>query len=206
MNRPRAGPGRWSFALTLITEAPKFAGLCEALREHRTSRYVPLVPLKPGDGLPPVFIIHGLGGNVAELIPDDPANDLPRSGYRYPGAWSGRQGVGRTLAVEAMAAEYLREVKARQPDGPYYLCGYSFGGLWLSKWRGGFGSLGDEVALVGLFDTTMSPLRWPLAFVALHCAPAIGAVRRSVIAAPIRTWPAAIRKMAAAPVRDCEAF
>jgi acyl carrier protein len=30
-------------SLTLIMEAPKFAGLCEALREHRTTRYVPLV-------------------------------------------------------------------------------------------------------------------------------------------------------------------
>ena len=56
-------------SLTLINEAPKFASLCEALREHRTTRYVPLVPLKPGEGLPPVFIIHGVGGNVAELFP-----------------------------------------------------------------------------------------------------------------------------------------
>ena len=54
---------------TLITEAPTFARLCEALREHRTTRYVPLVLLKPGDGLPPVFIIHGLGGTVAGLFP-----------------------------------------------------------------------------------------------------------------------------------------
>ena len=48
--------------VTLITEAPKFAAFCQTLREHRTSRYVPLVPLKAGEGLPPVFFIHGLGG------------------------------------------------------------------------------------------------------------------------------------------------
>ncbi len=115
-------------SLTLITEAPKFARLCEALREHRTTRYVPLVPLKPGDGFPPVFIIHGLGGNVAGLFP------MTRR-MTYPGAVIGIQARGLNgkepphATVEAMAAEYLREVKARQPDGPYYLCGYSFGGL-----------------------------------------------------------------------------
>ena len=164
-------------SLTLITEAPTFARLCEALREHRTTRYVPLVLLKPGDGLPPVFIIHGLGGNVAGLFP------MTRR-MTYPGAVIGIQARGLDghepphATVEAMAAEYLREVKARQPDGPYYLCGYSFGGLVAFEMARRLRESGDEVALVGLFDTMMSPLRWPVTFVALHCPPANGAVRR----------------------------
>ena len=74
-------------SLTLITEAPKFGRLCEALREHRTTRYVPLVPLKPGDGLPPVFIIHGVGGSVAGLFP------MTRR-MTYPGAVIGIQARG----------------------------------------------------------------------------------------------------------------
>ena len=49
--------------LTLINEAPTFASLCDALREQRTTRYVPLVLLKAGDGLAPLFFIHGLGGD-----------------------------------------------------------------------------------------------------------------------------------------------
>ena len=80
-------------SLTLIMEAPKFAGLCEALREHRTTRYVPLVTLKPGDGSPPVFIDPRPRRERRGTLPDDPANDLPGSGYRYPGAWSGRPGA-----------------------------------------------------------------------------------------------------------------
>jgi thioesterase domain-containing protein len=61
-----------------------------------------------------------------------------------------------------MAAEYLRGVKARQPNGPYYLCGYSSGGLVAFEIAQRLRDSGDEVALVGLFDTSMSPLRWPL--------------------------------------------
>src|ERR1700722_13751610 len=71
-------------SLTLVTETPKFARLCEALKEHRTTRYAPLVALKPGDGSPPVFIIHGLGGNVAGLFP------MTRR-MTYPGAVIGIQ-------------------------------------------------------------------------------------------------------------------
>ncbi len=86
----------------------------------------------------------------------------------YPGAVIGIQARGLAgkdrphATVEAMAAEYLRAVKARQPDGPYNLCGYSFGGLVAFEMARRLRESGDEVALVGLFDTTMSPLKWPL--------------------------------------------
>jgi amino acid adenylation domain-containing protein len=187
-------------SLTLITEAPKFARLCEALREHRTTRYVPLVTLKPGDGSPPVFIIHGLGGNVAGLFP------MTRR-MTYPGAVIGIQARGLAgkdpphATVEAMAAEYLREVKARQSDGPYYLCGYSFGGLVAFEMARRLLESGDEVALVGLFDTMMSPLRWPLRSWLSIVRRRMVQFAADVIAAPIHTWPAAVWKMGR---RACE--
>ena len=56
-------------SLTLINEAPRFDQLCQALRERRAPGSTPLVTLKAGDGLPPVFFIHGVGGNVVEILP-----------------------------------------------------------------------------------------------------------------------------------------
>jgi acyl-coenzyme A synthetase/AMP-(fatty) acid ligase/thioesterase domain-containing protein len=186
--------------LTLINEAPAFAGFCQALREHRTRRYVPLVPLKSGAGLPSVFFIHGLGGNVTELFA------MTRR-MTYPGAVIGIQARGLTgeepphTSVEAMAAEYVREVKAFQPQGPYYLCGYSFGGLVAFEMAQRLCESGDEVGLVGLFDTTMSRLRWPLRVWLSIVRRRLAQFAAGVSAAPIDIWPEAIRR-GARRVRD----
>ena len=97
--------------------------------------------------------------------------------------------------MEAMAAEYLRAVKARQADGPYYLCGYSFGGLVAFEMARRLRESGDEVALVGLFDTMMSPLRRPLRSWLSIMRRRVAHFAASVIAAPMHTWPAAVWKM-----------
>jgi thioesterase domain-containing protein/acyl carrier protein len=152
---------RVELSVTLINEAPTFGGLCSALREHRATSHAPLVLLKAGEGLPPVFVVHGVGGNVVELFPV--ARRMP-----YQGAVIGIQARGLAgqapphASVEEMAIAYLKEIKARQPHGPYHLCGYSFGGLVAFEMARRLEESGDEIGLVGLFDTMMSPVRWPL--------------------------------------------
>jgi acetoacetyl-CoA synthetase len=146
-------------SLTLINEAPQFAQLCEVLRERRTDS-LRLVSLKAGEGAPPLYFVHGLGGSVVDLFPV-----ARRLGY--PGAVVGVQACGLAArekphtSVEAMAVEYLRAIKARQPEGPYHLCGYSFGGLVAFEMARRLRQAGDEVGLVALFDTTLGALRWP---------------------------------------------
>src|SRR5687767_11677210 len=68
----------------------------------------------------------------------------------------------QTCALPILADEYLRAVKVRQPEGPYYLCGYSFGGLVAFEMARRLLESGEDVALVGLFDTMTSPLQRPL--------------------------------------------
>jgi acyl-coenzyme A synthetase/AMP-(fatty) acid ligase/thioesterase domain-containing protein/acyl carrier protein len=181
--------------LTLINEAPRFDQLCDALRERRAPGSTPLITLKEGDGVPPLFFIHGVGGNVIEILPTARRVTYPGAviGIRARGAVRGEKPHTR---IEAMAADYLKEIKQRQPQGPYYLCGYSSGGLVAFEIGRLLSESGDEVGLVGLFDTTMSPVRWPL-----RTWLSIGALRMELLAAAvrassIRTWRATLRKAA----------
>jgi len=163
------------------------------------------VVLKSGDSSPPVFIVHSLSGNVAGLFP------MTRR-MTWPGAVIGIQARGLIggdpphTTVEAMAVEYLREVKVWQPHGPYYLCGYSFGGLVAFEIARRLRELGDEVALVGLFDTTMSPLRWPLRSWLSILRGRMMRFAAGLIADPVHTWPATVSKVSQRAARRIRCF
>jgi amino acid adenylation domain-containing protein len=182
-------------SLTLINEAPRFDELCQALRERRAPGSTPLVTLKAGDGLPAVFFIPGIGGNVVKIL-------SAARRMAYSGAVIGIRARGLVrgevphTSIEAMAVDYLREIKERQPNGPYYLCGYSSGGLVAFEIARRLSESGDEVGLVGLFDTTMSPVRWPRRAWLSIIARRIALLAAAVPAMPIRTWPAALRTSA----------
>ena len=193
-------------SLTLITrrrDSPALRGP----EGRRTPRYVPLVPLKPGEDLPPVFFIHGLGGNVAAILP------MARR-MTYPGAVIGIQARGLTrgepphASVEAMAADYLNEIKARQPSGPYYLCGYSFGGLVAFEMARRLRERETKVGPGRPFRHDDEPAEMAVAFLALHHRPAhwasaqggcghVDAPAGSPLPGVLKASPASIIKVAA---------
>ncbi len=143
--------------LTLVQEMPTFAGMCAALKSE--ARDPLLVTLKAGAGTP-VFIVHGVGGGVGDLFAMARAMD-------YAGPVIGVQARGLVgadkphMAIAPMARDYLAAIRARQPEGPYLLCGYSFGGLAAFEIARLLESAGERVGFLGLFDATMSPVRWP---------------------------------------------
>jgi pimeloyl-ACP methyl ester carboxylesterase len=160
-----------------------------ALRERRAPGSTPLITLKEGDGLPPIFFIHGVGGNLVEILPT-------ARRVTYPGAVIGvrARGVirGETphTSIEAMAADYLREIKKRQPNGPYYLCGYSSGGLAAFEIARRLSESGDEVGLVGLFRYDDESGAMAITDLARDRRSADGTPRRRICApCPFATWP-----------------
>lgn len=182
--------------LALLNEAPRFDDFCDALRERRAPRSTPLITLKEGDGRLPIFFIHGVGGNVVEMLPT-------ARRMTYPGAVIGIRARGSVrgemphTSIEAMAADYMKEIQNKQPIGPYYLCGYSSGGLVAFEIARRLSDSANEIGLVGLFDTNISPLRWPL-----RTWLSIGARRLALLASALRlssmhTWPATLHKSAA---------
>jgi acetoacetyl-CoA synthetase len=149
--------------ITTIYEAPTIAELAATLERDAAPQFSPLVLVKAGDDdLPPVFIAHGLGGNVMEIFPL--AKRVQSGQPIYAIQAKGVDGVGVPHErVEDMAQFYLDAVREVQPHGPYFLAGYSFGGLVALEMAQRLSKEGETIAFLGMLDTYPHPRFWPLA-------------------------------------------
>jgi aspartate racemase len=100
----------------------------------------------------PLYLLPGAGGNAFAFDHLLRAADLGRPvlGFRLPSAQSG--GDQPSTLVE-VAGRYVQHLLAFQPEGPYYLAGYSFGGRLSFEMARQLEAAGHPVAFVGLFDT-----------------------------------------------------
>jgi thioesterase domain-containing protein/aryl carrier-like protein len=131
--------------LAAFIAAPTVAALSQAIVEpggQRVSRH--LLPYKPYGRRPPLFCVHGVELLARHMDPDQPFYAL------YP---HGMDGTRAPDTVEEMAAEYLDAILACQCEGPYYLSGYSFGGLVALEMAHQLLDRGHEVALLVLLDS-----------------------------------------------------
>jgi acetoacetyl-CoA synthetase len=123
--------------------------------------FSPLVLLKKGPDAPPLFITHGLGGDVSELSPIVEHLDASRPIYGVQ--WQGLDGVTEPHdSIDAMAQCFTDAIVALRPNGPYLLAGLSIGGLPMLEVANRLSEQGKEVALVALLDTYPHPRHWPL--------------------------------------------
>ncbi|MEV7323447.1 amino acid adenylation domain-containing protein [Streptomyces sp. NPDC093970] len=109
-----------------------------------------MLPLRTRGGLPPLFCLHPAAGVswvysglLRHLSPDRPLYGLQSRGL------SGAQGPS---AVGELAADYLAEIRAVQPSGPYHLLGWSFGAVTAHEIAVKLQAEGEEVAFLALLD------------------------------------------------------
>jgi len=113
------------------------------------SRYS-LVPIQTQGSRPPLFAIHTI--TLLDL-PRNLGKDQPLYFIRYGmAAEVGNRSV-RLPSLEELADHYIKEMQQVQPHGPYYLIGFSFGGLIAYEMAGQLLANGHQVNLVGLLDT-----------------------------------------------------
>jgi amino acid adenylation domain-containing protein len=144
-------------SLAAIFRSPTVADIAVMFEEGRSQKaQTPsLVPIQPKGTNPPFYCVHAETGIVyyrqlARLL----GADQPFYGIQSLGL----DGRGRPLeTVEEMAAHYLREIRAFQPEGPYYLGGHSFGGKVAFEMARQLAAAGQRTALLALFDTASSP-------------------------------------------------
>ena len=136
----------------MIYSAPTIEALAALLEQPSPPRVPPLLLLKAGTGQPPIFIAHGLGDTVFSLfhLVDKIESTHPIYGMQSRGI----DGVDDPFtSIEAMAQFHLDTIKKLQPHGPYFLIGYSLGGLVTLEIAQRLSAAGDRVALVALVDS-----------------------------------------------------
>ena len=111
-----------------------------------------LVEIARGGDRPPLFCVHGAGGNVLNfrdlswgLHHDQPFLALQARGIDGTSKPHG--------SIEEMAKAYIEEIRALRPRGPYLLSGYSGGGVVAFEMAQQLTASGEEVPLLVFFDT-----------------------------------------------------
>jgi len=108
--------------------------------------------LRPSGSLLPLFCAHPAGGLswcysglLQHIRGDYPIYGLQARSFNQP------EILPQTL--QEMVADYLDQIRAIQPGGPYHLLGWSFGGLVAYSLASHLQLQGEQVALLALLDT-----------------------------------------------------
>ncbi|MDZ7960511.1 MAG: amino acid adenylation domain-containing protein [Aulosira sp. DedQUE10] len=111
----------------------------------------PLVSIQPDGSNPPFFCVHPIFGVVFPYY--ELAHHLGKNQPFYGLQSIGIDGKNAPLtSVEDMATHYIEALRQVQPRGPYFLGGWSFGGVVAFEMAQQLQKSGDEVALLAMLD------------------------------------------------------
>ena len=122
--------------------------------------YPGLTTLRPNGTERPLFCFPGIGGDVScfQKLADSLGGARGVQGVFFPDF--GRE-ENNPRTMEELAAYCWKEMQRAQPDGPYFLAGYSFGGSVAYEVAQQIAAEGKGVAMLALLDADLNaqPLR-----------------------------------------------
>ncbi|GAB3719675.1 amino acid adenylation domain-containing protein [Nocardiopsis nanhaiensis] len=114
-----------------------------------------ILPIRAtGEGAP-LFCVHPAGGlawsysGLARYV----GADHPVYGLQAPGLAPGDPVTDQAPDLKALTEDYAARIRGIQPEGPYHLLGWSFGGNIAHALAGHLQESGDEVATLALLDS-----------------------------------------------------
>lgn len=142
--------------IAILLQAPTIEQLAAILRQTGSlPAWSCLVPIQTGGSKLPFYCIHGVNGGVVRF------HDLSlHLGSGQP--FYGLQALGLDerypchTRTEDMASHYIKEIRKVQPQGPYFLGGYSYGGVIAFEMAQQLAAEGQGDAVVVLFDTNFT--------------------------------------------------
>ncbi len=143
--------------LSSLFENPTIEKLSKLIEDVHQVKWNSLVPIRTSGKKPPVYLVHGGGLNV--LVFQSMAKYLDKEQPVYALQAIGLNGTQVQIdSIEQVAAEYIKEIFTVDPQGPYYLAGYSLGGKIVYEMAKQLIEMGKTVNMVGVFDTVASNL------------------------------------------------
>ncbi|MBW4681349.1 MAG: amino acid adenylation domain-containing protein [Microcoleus vaginatus WJT46-NPBG5] len=139
--------------LSSLFLSPTIESLANTLfAEKKSIKWSPLVPIQPKGSNSPFFCVHPIFGVVFPYyeLAYYLGEDQPFYGLQPLGIDGEQSPLTR---IEEMAAYYIKALRAVQPNGPYFLGGWSFGGLVAFEMAQQLQKAGEEVGLLALLDT-----------------------------------------------------
>jgi amino acid adenylation domain-containing protein len=145
----------FGLALPLATlfHDPTIAHLAAQLRSGNTRAYTGVIPLRTEGSLPPFFI----GGSNPRYLELARLLEVEQPVYKLDLYALTEHRVVAGLAPHARfedcAAEFLRDIRALQPHGPYYLGGGCAGGILVLELARQLQAAGESVGLLVIWET-----------------------------------------------------
>lgn len=139
--------------LAVLFQEATIERLASVVRQHTVAHFdSPVVALQTAGTRPPLFFAHPGGGSafcyvtLARYL----GQDQPFYGLQTPGLNDDKE---LYTDVVALAAHYIQEICAVQPEGPYYLGGWCVGGIIAFEMARQLENVGQKVALLALLDS-----------------------------------------------------
>jgi amino acid adenylation domain-containing protein len=145
--------------LSSLVQGASVESLASLLRQQTDlTPESPVVAIQPAGSKTPFFCIHPIGGNI--LCYMELARSMGSERPFYGIQVSGLSGNGELdTRIENMASHYIEAVRAIQPEGPYLLGGWSFGGVVAFEMARQLKQRDGQVAHVTMLDTWAPPSR-----------------------------------------------
>ncbi|TMC19790.1 MAG: non-ribosomal peptide synthetase, partial [Chloroflexi bacterium] len=152
--------GSGQLSLTTLFHAPTIEQVAALLRKEmsieefdtQAPNISPCVLIQHVGEKSPFFCVHPISGAIScySALASHLPHDRPFYGIQTPGLSIDQVLFG---SIEEMASSYIDEVLTIQPQGPYLLGGYSFGGLVAFEMARQLQAQEHAIALLAILDT-----------------------------------------------------
>jgi thioesterase domain-containing protein/acyl carrier protein len=141
--------------VTEFYRAQTVAALADLIEKRTKNLEKPLhehlVMLQPAGSLRPLFLFHAVDGDVFTYSDLVKSLGVERPIYGFQANYNPDY-KEEDFKVENMARKYIKEMLDVQPHGPYYLSGFSLGGVIAYETAQQLKASGEETAFLGVID------------------------------------------------------